>query len=95
METFPIVRRKDIKRTEIKNASGQVTTEGTYITKETILEIYDEMQQAIDTDHPYHTHLDPPPGPPSDANGNFIPMDQWNPNDWPPHIHPPKEVVVP
>lgn len=33
-----------------------------------------------------------PPGPPTDAHGNFIPMSQWAPNNWPPHIHPPKGI---
>ena len=49
MDTFPIVRRKD----EAKH--------GEYRTKRTILEIYDAMQHAIATGHPYQTRLDPPP----------------------------------
>lgn len=88
METFPIVRRKDIARTQIKNASGQVTQPGRYISKDTILEIYDEMQQAIDTGQPYQTRLDPPPGPPKDDDGHFIPVAEWDTNNWPSHIHP-------
>ena len=87
METFPIVKRKDIARTEVKDESGEVTAEGTYITKDTILEIYDQMQTAIDTGEPYQTKLDPPPGPPTDAEGNFIPMAQWDDADWPEHVH--------
>ena len=79
METFPIVKRKDEKQ------------HGEYRTKRVILHIYDAMQQAIDTGQPYQTLLDPPPGPPTDPAGNFIPMDQWDPNDWPVHIHRPKE----
>ncbi len=62
METFPIVKRKDIAHTEIKNAEGEVIQEGTYITKDTILSIYDEMQKAIDFGQPYQTRLDPPFG---------------------------------
>ena len=62
--------------------------------KDTILAIYDEMQQAIDSGQPYQTRLDPPPGPPADAEGNFIPMDQWDDADWPVHVHPPKEVAT-
>ena len=93
METFPIVKRRDIKRTEVKDAQGQVTTEGTYITKDTILSIYDEMQRAIDTGEPYQTRLDPPPGPPTDAEGNFIPMDQWDEANWPVHVHQPRPVT--
>ncbi len=41
--------------------------------------------------------LDPPPGPPADAEGNFLPLPQWLPGqpqtaDWPSHIHPPRTV---
>jgi hypothetical protein len=50
METFPIVKRKD------EAAHG-----GRYRTKATILDIYNAMQQAIDTSVPYQTRLDPPP----------------------------------
>ena len=65
LDTFPIVRRKDIAQ------------HGTYRTKDTILEIYDAMQTAIRTGIPYQTPLTPPPGPPTDANGQFIPFAQW------------------
>jgi hypothetical protein len=50
LETFPIVREKDIKRY------------GTYRTKDRILEIYDAMAEAMRTGRPYQTILDPPPG---------------------------------
>ena len=50
METFPIVKRKDI------------ATHGEYRTKRLILEVYDAMQKAIDTGTEYQTILDPPPG---------------------------------
>ena len=47
MDTFPIVQRKDEARF------------GTYRTKELILEVYDAMQEAIDTGVPYEgLHLD-------------------------------------
>ncbi|MBP8644736.1 MAG: hypothetical protein KBH99_01280 [Syntrophobacteraceae bacterium] len=49
MDTFPIVKRKDEARW------------GTYRTKDTILEIYDAMMEAIRTGRPYQTRLDPPP----------------------------------
>lgn len=52
METFPIVKRKDEEE------------HSEYRTKRVILEIYDEMQKAIETGVPYQTRLDPPP-----ANG--------------------------
>jgi hypothetical protein len=48
METFPIVRRQDMK------------THDRYRTKETILEIYDAMAHAMKTGEPYQTLLDPP-----------------------------------
>jgi hypothetical protein len=88
METFPIVKRKDIKRTTITDENGQVTKPGTYITKDTILSIYDAMTESIRTGVPYQTRLDPPPGPPTDADGNFIPISEWSPSNWPSHIHP-------
>jgi hypothetical protein len=49
METFPIVKRKDEKEY------------GEYRTKRVILEIYDELQRAIESGQPYHTRLEPPP----------------------------------
>ena len=91
METFPIVKRKDIKRTTITDENGQVTQPGTYITKDTILAIYDAMQTAIATGTPYRTRLTPPPGPPTDSEGNFVPNTEWDTNNWPPHIHPTRE----
>ncbi len=56
METFPIVRRKDEK------------LHGEYRTKRVILEIYDEMQRAMETGVPYRTRLEPPPADPSVAH---------------------------
>jgi hypothetical protein len=53
MDTFPIVRRKDVERYN-----------GDYRTKRVILEIYDAMQEAIRTGQPYQTRLDPPPADP-------------------------------
>jgi hypothetical protein len=89
MDTFPIVKRKD------------EAAHGTYRTKDTILEIYDEMAQVIaenaaavatgrEPTAQYQARLNPPPGPPCDANGNVIPMARWAPNNWPEHIHPPR-----
>ncbi len=77
METFPIVKRKD------------EATHGHYRTKDKILEIYDAMQQAIITGTPYQSPLNPPPGPPTDENGNFLSYSQINPANYP-HIHPPR-----
>jgi hypothetical protein len=49
LETFPIVKRKD------EQAHGE------YRTKRVLLDIYDAMQQTMETGTPYHTRLDPPP----------------------------------
>lgn len=87
METFPIVKRKGIKRTTVTDESGQINQPATYISKDTILSIYDEMQTAINTGYHYQTCLDPPPGPPVNADGNFVPTAKWDSNSWPSHIH--------
>jgi len=56
METFPIVKRKDIQE------------HGEYKTKITILDIFDPMIDAIQSGKPYETLLDPPPGDPRAAH---------------------------
>lgn len=56
LETFPIVKRKDIARY------------GEYRTKNLILEIYDAMQRAKESGQPYQTVLDPPPADPKMAH---------------------------
>ncbi|MBN1811807.1 MAG: SAM-dependent DNA methyltransferase [Anaerolineae bacterium] len=56
MDTFPIVKRKD------------EAAHGEYRTQRVILEIYDEMQQAMDTGRVYQTRLDPPPADPRVAH---------------------------
>lgn len=56
MDTFPIVRRRD------EQAHGE------YRTKRLILEIYDELAEAIATARPYQTRLDPPPADPRVAH---------------------------
>jgi hypothetical protein len=56
METFPIVKRKDVKQY------------GSYRTKEMILDIYDDMSRAIASGEPYQTRLDPPAADPSVAH---------------------------
>jgi hypothetical protein len=50
METFPIIKRKDI------------AAHGTYRTKEAILKIYDAMTTAKSAGTEYHSALTPPPG---------------------------------
>ena len=54
MDTFPIVKRKD-----------EATYSGIYRTKETILQIYDALQDSIRTGQPYQTRLSPPPADPA------------------------------
>lgn len=65
MDTFPIVRRKDEARTEETNPAGEVIKPGRYITKDTILEIYDALAESMKSGQPYQTRLDPPPADPS------------------------------
>ena len=56
METFPIVKRNDMKQY------------GDFRTKLMILDIYDRMQQTMDSGEPYQTLLDPPPADPRVAH---------------------------
>ena len=56
MDTFPIVKRHDER------------DHGEYRTKRVILEIYDEMKQAMESGTDYQTRLDPPPGDPRAAH---------------------------
>ena len=82
MDTFPIVRRRD-----------EEEYNGDFRTRRVILEIYDAMQEAIRTGQPYQTRLDPPPGPPQDADGKFILYAQIA-DDPPSHIHLPRGAVA-
>jgi len=84
---------EDIVTTQLVTKRKDAAKWGKYGIKRVILEIYDEMAEAIRTGQPYRTRLNPPPGPPTDAAGNFIPMAQWDRANWPPHIHPPKAHV--
>ncbi len=98
MDTFPIVRRKD----ETKFAEYR-TKRVILEIYDQMTEII-EANEAIRVANPgkseeelrpflrsYQSPLNPPPGPPTDANGNFLPMSEWDPTDWPAHIHPPKD----
>lgn len=78
MDSFLIVRDKD-----------QARYDGDYRTKSVVLAIYDAMQESIRTGQPYRTRIDPPPGPPVDANGNFVDYLDIADNP-PPHIHLPR-----
>lgn len=75
LETFPIIKARD----EVEHCS--------YHTKEMILSIYDDMASANELAQPWSSQLAPSPGPPTDDDGCFIPADQWDSGDWPPHIH--------
>jgi hypothetical protein len=57
MDTFRVWKQKEEKQY------------GEYRTKRMILEIYDEMQRAMETGEPYKTRLEPPPADPSVAHG--------------------------
>lgn len=56
LDTFPIVKRNDEK------------DHGEYRTQRVILEIHDAMTDAVRTDKPYQTRLDPPPADPRVAH---------------------------
>jgi hypothetical protein len=56
MDSFPITRKADEKMY------------GEYRTKRVILEIYDEVAEAVRTGRPYETRLDPPPADPRVAH---------------------------
>jgi hypothetical protein len=56
MDTFRVWKEKEEKQY------------GEYRTKRVILEIYDEMQQAIESGVPYQARLDPPPADPAMAH---------------------------
>jgi hypothetical protein len=86
METFPIVKRKD------------EASYGYYRTKEEILEIYDEITRVLaenaaalaagrEATASFQTNLNPPPGPPMDADGNFKSMYHLDRDKLPDHIH--------
>jgi hypothetical protein len=64
MDTFPIVRRND------------EAAHGEYRTKRVILEIYDEMAEAIRTGQSYKTRLEPPPGDPRVAHPSRTHIDE-------------------
>lgn len=94
METFPILQRREEQ------------AHGSYRMRDAILETYNRMSAVIQKNEAavaagqrptarYQTALNPPPGPPTDAAGNFIPMVQWDRANWPAHIHQPRPAAVP
>jgi hypothetical protein len=82
METFPIVKRKDLD------------AHGHYRTKDRILALYDQLQTCLASGQPFTSSLSPPPGPPTNPDGSFASLPAWPkgapmPANWPSHIHPP------
>jgi hypothetical protein len=72
LENFHVVKGDDM------------AAHGEYRTRRVILEIYDEMAEAMATGQPYQTRLDPPPAHPDAAHpwdeaylGPELPRDQW------------------
>lgn len=61
MDTFPIVRRNDER------------AHGSFRTKQVILDIYDQMAEAVRTGNVYATRLDPPPADSTVAHGPRAP----------------------
>jgi len=74
MDSFPIVARKDEQ------------AYGNFRTRQTILQIFDEMTRCRTEGREYVSPLDPPPGPPLDEDGNPSPLEDVL-TDPPPHIH--------
>ncbi|TVR18759.1 MAG: hypothetical protein EA396_14140, partial [Anaerolineaceae bacterium] len=68
METFPIVKRKDIARTSDENGEG-----GEYITKRVILEMYDQMAELPQMAVPAPKSPHPPAPSPSGRGGEKVP----------------------
>jgi len=64
METFPIVKRSDEKQYS------------EYRTKRVILEIYDEMQRAIESGEAYRTRLEPGPADPAVAHSTSVSLEE-------------------
>lgn len=86
MDSFQVLKTREEK-----------AHDGEFVMKTRILDIYDQLAKAIEAGVPYQTELDPPPGPPTNPDGTFAPLPQWNPGeqqpaDWPSHIHPPRGV---
>lgn len=77
LKTFPLVEKKD------------VVTHNSFRTRDVILSVYDAIQLAVETGEPYQSLVNPPPGPPTDAQGRFLSMYQLDRERWPIHLYPP------
>lgn len=60
---------------------------GEYRTMRRILETYDQMTHRLANNTEFHSTHNPPPGPPCDAEGNSIPVEKRDKNNWLQHIH--------
>jgi hypothetical protein len=104
MDTFPIVRRKD------EAMHGEYRTKRVILEIYDQMTEIIEANEAIRAANPgkseeelrpllrcYQSPLNPPPGPPTDANGNFIPYADWTDEihrQYADVIHPPKRAIV-
>ncbi len=104
MDTFPIVRRKDEK------AHGEYRTKRVILETYDQMTAIINTNNALRAANPnlteaqlrpqlasYQSPLNPPPGPPTDANGNFIPYADWTDEiqcRYADVIHPPRRTVV-
>ena len=104
MDTFPIVRRKDeakygeyrTKRVilEIFDQMSEVIEANENIHAANPGKSEAELRPLLRS---YQSPLTPPPGPPTDANGNFIPYADWTDEihqQYAGVIHPPKRSLV-
>ena len=48
----------------------------------------------IQISRPYQTRLGLAPGPPTDSDGKFIPVAEWDESSWPSHIHAPRHNMA-
>jgi hypothetical protein len=102
MDTFPIVRRKDeakygdyrTKRVilEIYDQMTEIIEANEAIRAANLGKSEEELRPLLRS---YKSTLNPPPGPPTDANGNFIPYADWTDEihrQYASVIHPPRDV---
>lgn len=78
MESFNVLKDNDVKKYD-----------GRYRSKQVILEIYDEMANALASNQPYQSRLNPPPAHPNAAHpwdeaflGPELPVEQWWEKKW-------------
>ena len=72
-ESFRVLKEKETERF------------GSFITRDTVLSLYDQMAEANLSNAPYQSALFPPPGPPVDGAGRYLSPGAWS--NWPSHIH--------